>query len=58
MICKQILLITFLNEPKFIFFGTQLNSFMYFYRSNATIPSPKGRRNNGNERAFHIAPNL
>ena len=30
MICKHIFLITFLNEPGFIF-GTQLNGFKYFY---------------------------
>ena len=30
MICK-IFLITFLNEPKLIFFDTQVNSFPYFH---------------------------
>ena len=30
MICKHILLITFLNEPELIF-CTQLNGFKYFY---------------------------
>ena len=31
MICKYILLITFLNEPELILFCTQLNGFNYFY---------------------------
>ena len=31
MICKHILLITFLNKPELIFFRTQLNGFKYFY---------------------------
>ena len=30
MICKHILLITFIEEPE-LFFGTELNGFKYFY---------------------------
>ena len=33
MICKQILLLIFLNEPKLIFFGIQLDGFKYCYKS-------------------------
>ena len=32
MICKYILLVTFLNEPELIFFCTQLNGFKHFYQ--------------------------
>ena len=31
IICKYILLITFLNEPELSFLSTQLNGFQYFY---------------------------
>ena len=31
MICKHILLVTFLNKSEFTFFFAQLNDFKYFY---------------------------